>query len=97
MDRFNLKKLNEAEGKEQNRVEIKNRFASLEILNDEVDTNRAWETVRENIKNSVKESLRYYELKKHMQWFEEGCSKLLDHKETSQTAVVTGSKRNKWG
>jgi hypothetical protein len=30
MDRFNLKKLNEAEGKEQYRVEISNRFSALE-------------------------------------------------------------------
>jgi hypothetical protein len=30
MERFNLKKLNEVVGKEQYRVEIKNRFAALE-------------------------------------------------------------------
>jgi hypothetical protein len=42
MDRFNLKKLNEVEGKEQYRVEISNRFAALENLADEVDINRAW-------------------------------------------------------
>jgi hypothetical protein len=30
-----------------------------------VDINRAWETIRENIKIPVKESLGYYELKKH--------------------------------
>jgi hypothetical protein len=30
MERFNLKKLNEAEGKEQCRFEISNRFAALE-------------------------------------------------------------------
>jgi hypothetical protein len=32
MERFNLKKLNEVEGKEQYRVEISNRFPSLESL-----------------------------------------------------------------
>jgi hypothetical protein len=32
MERFNLKKLNEVEGKEQYRVEISNRFAVLENL-----------------------------------------------------------------
>jgi hypothetical protein len=31
--------------------------------------------IRENI-----ESLCYYELKKHKPWFDEGCSKLLDHR-----------------
>jgi hypothetical protein len=31
-ERFNLKKLNEVEGKEQFRVEVSNRFAALEVL-----------------------------------------------------------------
>jgi hypothetical protein len=43
MERFRLKKLNEAEGKEQYRVEISNRFASLENVDAKVDINRAWE------------------------------------------------------
>jgi hypothetical protein len=34
-------------------------------LDTEVDINKAWETIRENIKVSAKESLGYYELKKH--------------------------------
>jgi uncharacterized FlaG/YvyC family protein len=63
MERFNLKKLNEIEGKEQNRVEISNRFTVLENLDAEVDINRAWETIRENIKFSAKQNLGYYELK----------------------------------
>jgi hypothetical protein len=42
-----------------------------------VDISRAWETIRENIKICAKGSLGYYELKKHTQWFDEGCSKLL--------------------
>jgi hypothetical protein len=48
---FNLKKLNEADGKEQYRVEISNRFAALENLENEMDVNKAWETIREYIKN----------------------------------------------
>jgi hypothetical protein len=76
MERFNLKLLDEVEGKERYRVEISNMFAALENLDYDVDINRAWETMRENIKMSVKESLRYYELKKHKLWFDEGCSKL---------------------
>jgi hypothetical protein len=39
MERFNLKKLNEVEGKEQYRFEISNRFVALENLYAEVDTN----------------------------------------------------------
>jgi hypothetical protein len=63
MERFNLKKLNEVEGKEQYRVEVSNRFAALEDLDTEVEINSAWETIRENIKISAKESLDYYELR----------------------------------
>jgi hypothetical protein len=63
----------------------------LENLDDDVDVSRAWETIRENIKISVKASLGYYELKKHTPWFDEECSKLLDKKKTSQIALVTGS------
>jgi hypothetical protein len=43
-----------------------------------VDINRPWETVREIIRISAKQSLGYYELKKYKPWFDEGCSKLLD-------------------
>jgi hypothetical protein len=32
MERFNLKKLNQVQGKEQYRVEVSNRFAALEAL-----------------------------------------------------------------
>jgi hypothetical protein len=69
MERFNLKKLNEVEGKEQYRVEISNRFAASENLDNEVDVNKVRETITENIKISSKESLGYYELKKHKPWF----------------------------
>jgi hypothetical protein len=50
MERFNLKKLNMVERKEQYHVEISNRFAALENLDAEVDINSAWETIGENIK-----------------------------------------------
>jgi hypothetical protein len=57
MERFNLQKLNEVEGKEQYLVEISNTFAALENLIAEVDINRAWETMRENINISAKGNL----------------------------------------
>jgi hypothetical protein len=57
MERFNLNKLKEVKGKEQYRVDISNGFATLENLDVEVDINRAWETIRENIKFSAKASL----------------------------------------
>jgi hypothetical protein len=84
MERFNLKKLNEVEDKEQYRVEVSNRFAALEDLDAEVEINSVWETIRENIKISAKESLVYFELKKHKPWFEEGCSKLLDQRKQAK-------------
>jgi hypothetical protein len=65
MERLNLEKLNEVQDKEQYHVEVSNRFASLENLDGDVDINRAWETVRENIKISAKESVGYNKLKKH--------------------------------
>jgi hypothetical protein len=37
MERFNLKKLSEVEGKERYCVEISNRFAALENLDTDVD------------------------------------------------------------
>jgi hypothetical protein len=48
----------------------------LEDLDAEVEINSPWETIRENIKITAKESLGHNELKKHKPWFNEGCSKL---------------------
>jgi hypothetical protein len=84
MERFNLKKLNKVEGKGQFRLEVSNRFAALEDLDTEVEINSAWETIRENIKISAKESLGYFELKNHKPWFDEGCSKLLDQRKEAK-------------
>jgi hypothetical protein len=47
-------------GKEQYCIEVSNRFAALEDLDTEVEISSAWETIRENIKISAKESLRYF-------------------------------------
>jgi hypothetical protein len=71
MERFNLKKLSRVESKEQNRVEISNRFAALENLDTEGHVTKAWETIRENIRISAKDSLCYYEPKKNKSWFDE--------------------------
>jgi hypothetical protein len=54
MERFNLKKLNEVEGKVQYHVEVSNSFAALEDLNTEVEINSAWATIPENINISDK-------------------------------------------
>jgi hypothetical protein len=47
----------------------------LENLEDDMDINIAWKTIRESIKISAKETLGYYELKKHKSWFDEGLLK----------------------
>jgi hypothetical protein len=47
MERFNLKKLNEVEGKGKYRVEVSNRFAALEDLDAEAEINTIWEIIRE--------------------------------------------------
>jgi hypothetical protein len=56
----------------------------LENLDTEVDVNKAWETIRENIKISAKETIGYYEVKKNKPWFDEGCSKLLDQRKQAK-------------
>jgi hypothetical protein len=78
MERFNLKKLNKVEGKEQFRVEVSNRYAALQDLDAEVEINSAWETIQENIKISAKQSLGYFERKKQKPWYNNECSRLLD-------------------
>jgi hypothetical protein len=85
MERFNLKKLNEVEGKEQYRVDVSIRFAALEDLDAEVEINSAWETIRENIKVLTRESLSDFELKKQKPCFEKKrCSQLLDQRKQAK-------------
>jgi hypothetical protein len=50
MERLNLKKLNEIEGKQQYHVDVSNFFAALEDFYTEVEFISAWEMIRENIK-----------------------------------------------
>jgi hypothetical protein len=90
MDRYNLEKLNEVQGKEQYHVEISNRFTSLENLDTDVDIIRPWETTRENIKVSAKENTGYYELKKHKPWFNEGCLELLNQRKQAKLQWLQG-------
>jgi hypothetical protein len=58
MERFNLKKLNKVEGKELYRVKISNSFIAPENSDTEVDMNRAWKTIRENIRISCQKDSR---------------------------------------
>jgi hypothetical protein len=84
MQRFDLRKLNYAEVKEQYQVKITNRFPSLENCDNNVDMNTAWENIRENIKASAKDSPGHYELQQHKQWFDDECSKLIDRRKQAK-------------
>jgi len=79
--RFNLRKLNEPEVRQQYQIEITNRFAALENLNNDEDINRTWENIKENIQTSVKESLGLHELKQNKPWFDEECLGFFGSKE----------------
>jgi len=55
--RFNLRKLNEPEVREQYQIEITNRFGALENSDDDEGINRTWENIKGHIQTSAKESL----------------------------------------
>jgi hypothetical protein len=57
LERFDLKKLYDIEVKEKYQVEISNRFAALESLDESFDINNAGESVRKHIKTSAKDNL----------------------------------------
>jgi hypothetical protein len=78
LERFDLKRLRGVEDKEKYQVEISNRFAALESLDESFDINNAWESIRENIKTSAKGNLGYQKLKHNKPWFGDECSKLID-------------------
>jgi hypothetical protein len=77
-ERFDLKKLDDIEVKEKYPVEISNRFAALESLDESCDVNKAWESIRENINASAKDNLGHHRLKHNKAWFDDECSKLID-------------------
>ena len=43
--RFNLRKFNETEVREQYQIKITKRFAALENANDDEEVNRAWKNI----------------------------------------------------
>ena len=61
VERYNFRTISELEGRKQYQIKITNRFAALENLSDEEETNRAWETTKQNTKISAKDSLGLYE------------------------------------
>jgi hypothetical protein len=65
VEKFNLRKINELEVMKHYHIEITNKSAVLENLNDSEDINMAWENFRENTKSSARETVVPYKLKQH--------------------------------
>jgi len=83
-ERFNLRKLNDLEVRKQYQIEITNRFAALENISEDEDINRAWESIKENIKTSATQSLVMHEMKQHKPWFYEECFGILDQRKQAK-------------
>jgi hypothetical protein len=49
-------------------VEISNRFAALENLDESLNINSVCQSIEENIKTSAKENLRYHRLNRNKPW-----------------------------
>ena len=79
--RFNLSKLNDLEVRKKYQIDITNRFAALENLNEDEDVNCTCENIKENIKTSAKESLGVHEWKQHIPWFDGECLRFFGSKE----------------
>jgi len=56
--------------RKQYHIKITKRSAAWENVSDSEDINSDWESVKDNIKTSAKESLGLYELKHHKPWFD---------------------------
>jgi hypothetical protein len=84
LESFDLKKLDDIEVKEKYQVEISNRFAALESVDESFDINNAWESIRENIKTSAKDNLGYHRLKLNKPWFDDECLKLIDQRKQAK-------------
>jgi hypothetical protein len=62
-EKFNVKKLNEEDVKEQYQVAIRNKSVALENREDSGDINKAWDNNEENINILAQESIYYCESK----------------------------------
>jgi hypothetical protein len=76
MERLNLKKPKIMEGKEKYKAKISYRFTALGNYDGNLDINRQWGSVTQNIKISTKDTLSY-KLKQHKLRFDRGCSKII--------------------
>jgi hypothetical protein len=89
MKRFNLKKLNVVQVKEEYQVKYSNRFVAFKNLgggggggsdddddddDDDVGINGAWKRIRKNTKASATERLSYFVPEHLKTWLGEDCS-----------------------
>jgi hypothetical protein len=81
--------------KEKYQVEISNKFAALESLDESSDINDAWEHNRENIKTSAKDNLGHHRLKHNKPWFHDECSKLTDQQKQVNYSKIQAKSRRK--
>jgi hypothetical protein len=80
LERFDLKRPDDLWVKGKYKVEISNRFSNLDSLHESSDINNVWESIREAIKTSAKDNLRYRRLKHNKPWSNDECSKLIDQR-----------------
>jgi len=89
--RFNLRKLNEPEFREQYQIEITNSFAALDNANGDEDVNRTWENIKEDMRISAEESLGLLELKQNKPRFDKECLGFLDRRKRAKLPAGTPS------
>jgi hypothetical protein len=83
-----MRKLNDGEIRKQYQIEITNRFSVLENLSDDEKVNRAWESIKDNIKTSAKRSLGHHEMKQHKPWFDEECLGIFDQRKQAKKQCI---------
>jgi len=59
MKRLNFKRLKDMEVREQNQIKFQNRFAAMDSVDVSVDINSVSESIRQNIKHSAKQNIKY--------------------------------------
>ena len=93
--RFNLRKLNKPEVREQYQIEITNRFAALENVNEDEDVNRTSENIKENILTSAQENLGLHEFKQNKPWCDEECLGFLDQRKRAKMQWIQDPSQSK--
>ena len=74
--------------RKQSQIEITNRFGALVNWSDGEDINRAWESIKDDIKSWTEESLGLQELKWHKARFDEKCLGFLDQRKQAKMKWV---------